>query len=65
MNKINKELIQDYIKNKKLTNSKFCELCHISISTLKKVYNNNFNLNVIVLFKIARTLNVPISSLFC
>ena len=61
---INVQRIQSYIRENKLSKKAFCEKCKISYHTLQKILSNNFNGNIIILFKIARVLNVGIKDLF-
>ena len=61
---INVQRIQSYIRENKLSKKTFCEKCKISYQTLQKIFNNNFNWNIIILFKIARTLGIGIKDLF-
>ena len=56
---IKTELIEKYIQNNNLSKTKFCQMCEISPSTLKRIMSNsNFRLNA--LFKIAKVLNVAV-----
>lgn len=61
---INIDLINDFIKEKKLTKKTFCRLCKISRYILNKIYNDNVSVGIKSIFKIARTINVEISKLF-
>lgn len=60
---INTELILDYMKDNGLSKAAFCRQCKISTGTLQKLLSGNYKINVIVLFKIARVLNIEISAL--
>ena len=60
---LNKKLIGDYIKNNNLTITKFCKICKISPTTLKRLINGE-DCRINAIFKIARVLNVEISELF-
>ena len=62
-NEVNTEIIDNYLKENKLSKTKFCKVCGISRGTLEKVMKNE-NVRITVLFKIARVLNVPIHQLF-
>ncbi len=62
--KINVPLIETYIRKNKLSKTAFCKKCKISYLTLQKIYSDNFNGNILVLFKIARVLKVGIKDLF-
>ena len=67
MNKkiIKTELIENYIMDNKISKSKFCRQCHIGYKTLKKVLHNQFDFDIVVLFKISRLLDIYIKDLFC
>ena len=62
-NIIKTELIENYIKDNQLSKTKFCKICKICPSTLKKIFNNE-DVNLIALFKIARVMNIHIHQLF-
>ena len=53
---INEELISNFIKNNKLTKTKFCKISKISLKTFYKVLDGNYNVDVKVLFKIAKAM---------
>lgn len=61
---INVQRIQSYIRENKLSKKAFCEKCKISYHTLRKIFDKNFNVDITILFKIARVLNVGIKDLF-
>ena len=61
---INIQRIQSYIRENKMSKTAFCKKCNISYHTLQKILDNNFNGNVVILFNIARVLNVSIKDLF-
>ncbi len=61
---INIQRIQSYIRENKMSKTAFCKKCNISYHTLQKIFNNTFNGNIIILFKIARVLDVAIKDLF-
>lgn len=63
-NEINVEVINNYIKENKLTKNKFCKTCKISLSTLNKILNNKENFRIIALFKIAKVLNIKFCEIF-
>lgn len=42
-NTIKTELIENFIKENKLSKNKFCEMCKISQSTLNKIMTSNEN----------------------
>ena len=63
-NTIKTELIENFIKENKLSKSKFCEMCKISQSTLNKIMTSNENFRIIALFKIARVLKIQVFEMF-
>lgn len=58
MQKINVELISNFINKNNLTKTKFCKLCGISLKTLNKFYNNDFSLTIPPLIKVLKVLNI-------
>lgn len=58
------EFINNYMTENNLSKTAFCYQCKISNSTLNKILTNDYNFSIIVLFKIARVLNVRIHELF-
>ena len=60
----NIKLIEDYIKNNKLSKKEFCKLCGIGKPILRKILKNQQNLRLSALFKIARALNINVHELF-
>ena len=61
--KLNTQIIIEYIENNNLTKKEFCQQCKISISTFYKIINGK-NFNLISLFKIAKIIEVPIHMFF-
>ena len=61
--KINVEIITDYISANRLTKKEFCEKCKIGISTLYSIFKQK-NVDVLSLFKIAKAINVPLYRFF-
>lgn len=57
------EIIENFIKENSLSKTKFCKMCKISPSTLKKIMTEDTDFGVVALFKIARVLNVHIREL--
>lgn len=60
---IKTELINNYLKENKLSKSKFCEPCKIYPSTLKRILNNE-NVSLISVFKVSKVLKVKIHQMF-
>ena len=63
-NLINTELIINFMKENSLTKTQFAKLCRIGVGTLNRVLSNCENIDVIVLFKIAKAMKVQCYQLF-
>lgn len=63
-NNVKIKLIENFIKEKHLTKSKFCKMCKIDLSTLNKIMADGENFRITALFKIAKVLNIHIYQLF-
>lgn len=63
-NKINVDMIKNYLTENKLSNTAFCKVCKISPSTLNKIISNKDNFRIIALLKIARVIKVQVHQLF-
>lgn len=63
-NTIKIELIENFIKENNLSNSKFCKICKISQSTLNKIMTKSENFKISPLFKIARVLKIKVYQTF-
>ncbi len=61
---INIKLIENYIKEHKLSKKQFAQMCNISTWVLRKVLKNNTNFRIVYLFRIARVLNIKIKDIF-
>ncbi len=55
---IKTELIENFMKEKGLSKTKFCKMCRIGLRSYEKVMNNNFHFRVNILFKIAKTMGL-------
>ncbi len=64
MDLINVGLISEYMSANNLTKKEFCKKCGISLYLLNKIFNQQENANIVALFKIARTMNLPICEFF-
>ncbi len=63
--KLNVQMITDYMKNNGLTKKEFCKQCQISTSTLYRImHGENFNFKIISLFKIAKKINLKLCQFF-
>ena len=63
-NNINVALIKSFIKENNFTFSDFCEICKISKTDLDHVFYGTLDFDVMILFKIAKTLKINIHQLF-
>jgi len=63
MNEFKTEIIENYLKENKISKTKFCKLCGITLRTFMRVMNNE-NYRVNTLFKIARVLKLQVHKLF-
>ena len=63
-NTIRTELIENFIKENKLSKSKFYKMCKISQSTLNKIMTNSENFRIIALFKIASVFKIQVYQMF-
>ncbi len=62
-NEFKKEIIENYLKENKMSKTKFCKLCGINLCTLMKVMNNeNYRINA--LFKIAKIVKFQVYKMF-
>ncbi len=62
-NKVNAEIITEYINSNGLTNKEFCRQCNISLSTFYRIVRGgDFNLKS--LFRVAKKINLPLYKLF-
>lgn len=62
---IKTELIEKYLQDNKLSKTGFCKKCKISPSTLKKVMEQNANVGIVGIFKIAFAMNLRTCDIFC
>ncbi len=59
----NIRIILQYINNNILSKKEFAKLSNISRSTLYNLLNNNNNITLNTIVKIAKTTNIPIKNL--
>ena len=64
-NEIKTELIKRFMKENKVSRSKFYMMCKINFETYQKKMNNNFDFGIRALFRIAKVLGVEVFELFC
>lgn len=62
--KFNQKIVLDYIKSNNLTKKEFCKRCEITYYSLAKFLNNSRNLNIRVIIKICKLLDVEILDLW-
>lgn len=53
-------LIDNYLKENKISKTKFCKECKINYSVLQKIYNQQTNFDIIYLFRLVKILNIEI-----
>ena len=53
-----------YIRDNDLTKTKFCKLSKISVKTFNKILNQQANFRSIAIFRIAKTMKIPVHLLF-
>ena len=61
---VNVEAIIKYIKDNKLSKTKFCKMCKVCKETMNKILSGKTNFNAIALFKIARVMNIELYKIF-
>ena len=60
---INIQLIEKYIKDKKLSMSRFCKKCNIKIDTFYKIMLNK-NVMINSLYKVANGMEIKFNEMF-
>lgn len=60
----NLEIIKNYIRDSNLTKTKFCKLSNISLKIFNKILNQQLNFRSIAIFRIAKTIKIPVHLLF-
>lgn len=60
---IKNELVENFIKERKMSKSAFCKLCGISYCTYLKIMRDDISVTLLSLLKISRAMNVHISKL--
>lgn len=63
-NNVNTKLITAYIKKNNLTETEFCNNCRITKADLDLIFAGSLDFDLIILFKIARLLNLKVCELF-
>ena len=63
-NTIKIEIIEKYMLENNISKTKFCKICKISPNTLNKIMTNDFNFEIVALFKIARIIKIEVYQMF-
>lgn len=63
-NTIKIEIIEKFMKENKISKTKFCKMCKISSNTLNKIITKDNNFRIIALFKIARVIKIQVYQMF-
>lgn len=61
---INIKIISSYLKEQNLSKQTFCKKAKISKLSFDRVMNNDLNISLLVMFRVARTIGVSIHELF-
>ena len=62
--KIKAELIDEFLRTNKLSVDEFCKIAKISKVDLQKIYEQNFDFDIEVLFKITKIMKINICNIF-
>ncbi len=60
---LNTKIIEQFMAENRLSKKEFCARCKISVATYYRIMQNK-DVNLRSLFKIAKTMGVPIKTLF-
>ena len=63
-NTIKIEIIEKFMTENNISKTKFCKMCKISTHTLSKIMDNDFNFEIIALFKIAKVIKIEVYQMF-
>ena len=63
-NTIKTEIIEKFMLENKISKTKFCKMCKISLSTLNKIMANDESFGMVALFKIARVIKIQVYKMF-
>ena len=63
-NMIKVEIIEKFMLENNISKTKFCKMCKISPNTLNKIMSNDFNFEIIALFKIAKVIKIEVYQMF-
>lgn len=60
----NVKLIEDFMKENRITKTEFCKRCGLDLGTLDRVLLGHVNMRVQALIKLSEYMQVPIEKLF-
>ena len=63
-NTIKIEIIEKFMRENKISKTKFCKMCKISSNTLNKIMAKDDNFGIIALFKIAKVIKIQVYQMF-
>ena len=63
-NTIKTEIIEKFMLDNKISKTRLCKMCKISLNTLNKIMANNFNFKITALFKIAKVIKIEVYKMF-
>lgn len=63
-NRVNIKVINNFIKENKLSKGSFAKQCKISVSTLSKILQGNDNVGLLAVYKIARVIKIELHEMF-
>jgi len=62
--KIKTSLINKFMRENNINKREFCKLSKISHSALNKIYNNDFDFDIVYLFRVCKTIKVELRDIF-
>ena len=62
--RIKTELIEEYMIENNLNRITFCEKSKVSLDTLEKMYINDFDFDIVYLFRVCKLLNIEFKDIF-
>jgi len=61
--RINTEALELFMKEHNLSTTKFAKLCGISISAMRKILDNNLDVDMVAIFKLSKYIGIHIAQL--
>jgi len=58
------ELIDEYIQKNNITKLEFCEMSKVDNEALEKMFNNDYDFDIIYLYRVCKILGVEIRDFF-